>query len=181
MKKVTDSYVEEFLPFKSDPDLLEDYISSDGAIRVGKIFPDLDLLATIIAFKHCENEHGNSSPLTIVTASVDRLDLIKPIPIVDIRLSGNLKELVIDYIMIKYIINIKFNIVLIKMEYLQEGVLKNIQPTPEVDRDALSMCKTILNARFTMVARDPFTGKAAQVNTLQLENEHQRKLFQLGE
>ncbi|CAG8590131.1 12710_t:CDS:10, partial [Cetraspora pellucida] len=169
-KKVTDSYVEEFLPFKSDPDLLEDYISSDGTIRVEKIFPDLDLLGTIIAFKHCENEHGDTPPLTVVTASVDRLDLMKPIPIVDIRLSGIHSDTLR-----------MLGIVPWKMESLQEGVLKNIQPKPEVNRDALSTCKTILNARFTMVARDPFMNISAQVNTLQLENEHQRKLFQLGE
>ncbi|CAG8478608.1 35487_t:CDS:2 [Gigaspora margarita] len=134
-KKMTDSYVEEFLPFKSDPDLLEDYINSD----VGMIFQDLDLFAKTIAFKHCENGNADSFPLTLVTASVDRLDLFNPIPIADIRLS-----------------------VLIKMEALEEGVLKNIQPRPEVNRDALPMCQSILNARFIMVARDPFTGRAAQ-------------------
>ncbi|CAG8543604.1 4356_t:CDS:2 [Dentiscutata erythropus] len=165
-KRMADSYIEQFIPFKSDPDLLEDYISSEG-----KIFRDLDILAKTIAFKHCENEHAVSLPLAIVTASVDRLDLIKPIPIADIRLSGHVTY--VGYSSVE---------VLIKMESLHEGVLKNIEPKPEVNRDALSeMCQTILNARFTMVARDPFTRKSAQVNSLQLEDDHQKRLFHLGE
>ncbi|RIB05943.1 hypothetical protein C2G38_2218325 [Gigaspora rosea] len=169
-KKMTDSYVEEFLPFKSDPDLLEDYINSDGGIRVGMIFQDLDLFAKTIAFKHCEDGNADSFPLTLVTASVDRLDLFNLIPIADIRLSGNVTH-----------VGHSSMEVLIKMEALEEGVLKNIQPRPEVNRDALPMCQSILNARFIMVARDPFTGRAAQVNSLQFENEHQKRLFQLGE
>lgn len=34
---MTDSYMEEFLPFKSDPELLDEYIFSDGKIRTGKL------------------------------------------------------------------------------------------------------------------------------------------------
>ena len=40
---------------------------------------------------------------------------------------------------------------------------------------------TILVARFTMVARDALTGKAAQVNPLLLLNDSEKKLFQMGE
>lgn len=40
---------------------------------------------------------------------------------------------------------------------------------------------TILVARFTMVARDALTGKAAQVNPLLLQNDAEKKLFQMGE
>jgi acyl-coenzyme A thioesterase 9 len=32
-----DSYLEEYLPFKSDPELLDQYIFSDGKIRTGKL------------------------------------------------------------------------------------------------------------------------------------------------
>ena len=32
-KKMSDSYVEEFLPFKSNIELLEDYINPSGGIR----------------------------------------------------------------------------------------------------------------------------------------------------
>lgn len=40
---------------------------------------------------------------------------------------------------------------------------------------------TILVARFTMVARDALTGKAAQVNPMLLQSDAERKLFQMGE
>lgn len=40
---------------------------------------------------------------------------------------------------------------------------------------------TILVARFTMVARDALTGKAAQVNPMLLQNDTEKKLFQMGE
>ncbi|CAG8725864.1 8794_t:CDS:10, partial [Funneliformis mosseae] len=90
VRKMTDSYEEEILPFKSDPELLEEYVNPYGSIRIGKIFENLDLLAGQIAYKHCSIEMEQNSDLTIVTASLDRLDLIKPLPISDIRLSGHI-------------------------------------------------------------------------------------------
>lgn len=55
---------------------------------MGKILENLDLFAAIISYKHCGNEKDDVSDITIVTASVDRLDLIKPLSICDIRLNG---------------------------------------------------------------------------------------------
>lgn len=40
---------------------------------------------------------------------------------------------------------------------------------------------TILVARFTMVARDSTTGKAAQVNPMLMQSDAEKKLFQMGE
>lgn len=34
---MSDSYIEEYLPFKSNPKLLDEYIFSDGKIRTGKL------------------------------------------------------------------------------------------------------------------------------------------------
>lgn len=34
---MSDSYIEEYLPFKSDPELLDQYIFSNGKIRTGKL------------------------------------------------------------------------------------------------------------------------------------------------
>lgn len=39
---------------------------------------DLDALAGAIAYKHIDNGDHDASPLTVVTASVDRLDLFLP-------------------------------------------------------------------------------------------------------
>ena len=53
--------------------------------RMGKIFEDLDSLAANISYQHCETTRDK---VTIITASIDRLDLVKPLSISDIRLSG---------------------------------------------------------------------------------------------
>ncbi|GBB84858.1 hypothetical protein RclHR1_11430006 [Rhizophagus clarus] len=166
LRTMSDSYVEEFLPFKSDPDLLEEYVNPDGGIRIGKIFEDLDLLASIISYKHCMNEKENFSDITIVTASVDRLDLIKPLPICDIRLNGHISYA--GYSSME---------VLIKMEALQDGVFQKLKTNPETNFQG----ETLMITRFIMVARDPSTNRSTQINPLQLENDYQKKLFQIAE
>ena len=90
-----DSYTQLVLPFASSPDLLEEYVNAWGGIRLGKLLEHLDSLAGSIAYKHMLgpgvetlgkiNERG----FYIVTASVDRLDMLSSIhPVHDIRLSG---------------------------------------------------------------------------------------------
>ena len=46
----------------------------------------MDLLAANIGVRHCAISETH---LTVVTASIDRIDLIKPIPVSDIRISGH--------------------------------------------------------------------------------------------
>ncbi len=88
-KSMQDSFVEEFLRFKSDPSIKDDYVNMYGAIRMGKLLEDFDALAGAIAYLHCYVEE-HSSAVTIVTASVDRIDLASPIPPnEDLRLSGH--------------------------------------------------------------------------------------------
>jgi acyl-coenzyme A thioesterase 9 len=48
----------------------------------------LDALAGAIAYKHVDNS-AEDPPVTIVTASVDRLDLLLPNQPEDLRLSGH--------------------------------------------------------------------------------------------
>lgn len=57
--------------------------------RYGKILEDLDAMAGAISYKHCDDGKTDSTPLTIVTASVDRIDFLKPWGIKDLRLSGH--------------------------------------------------------------------------------------------
>jgi acyl-coenzyme A thioesterase 9 len=86
------------LPFSKDESLRADYITYVGTIRVGRILEDLvgchgrligvtpfptlsrslpkDALAGTIAYKHCDDGNPSTRPLTIVTASVDRIDLL---------------------------------------------------------------------------------------------------------
>ncbi|KAG0047333.1 hypothetical protein BGZ83_007584 [Gryganskiella cystojenkinii] len=157
LKTMQDSYTEIILPFKTDKALLEEYINVGGTLRHGKIMEDLDALAGAISYKHADDGKANSSPLTIVTASVDRIDLLKPLGVCDLRLSGHVSY--VGYSSME---------VFMKMEEISED-----KPGQHGD--------TILVARFTMVARDAITNKAAQVNPMLLQNDTEKKLFQMGE
>ncbi|KAG0088771.1 hypothetical protein BGZ92_005750 [Podila epicladia] len=157
LKTMQDSYTEIILPFKTDKALLEEYINVGGSLRHGKIMEDLDALAGAISYKHADDGNADSSPLTIVTASVDRIDLLKPLGVCDLRLSGHVTY--VGYSSME---------IFMKMEEISED-----KPGHHGD--------TILVARFTMVARDALTGKAAQVNPMLLQNDTEKKLFQMGE
>ena len=68
-KSMQESYVEEFLRFKSNPEVKEDYLNYYGDIRIGKILEDLDALAGSISYLHC-SEKMSAGDVVIVTASV---------------------------------------------------------------------------------------------------------------
>lgn len=65
--------------FSSDFILREQYRNPWNKIRMGKLVEDLDALAGTISYKHCCNDDGSTRPLLLVTASVDRIVLKKPI------------------------------------------------------------------------------------------------------
>lgn len=74
---MSDSYCEHFLPFTSDAELLEEYTSTSGGVRNGKLMEVLDSLGGSIAYKHMlgpVETIGNFASLGfyVVTASVDR-------------------------------------------------------------------------------------------------------------
>ncbi|KAF9579963.1 Acyl-coenzyme A thioesterase 9, mitochondrial [Lunasporangiospora selenospora] len=157
LKTMQDSHTEIILPFAKDKELLEEYINFGGNVRHGKIMEDLDALAGAISYKHTDDGKTDSSPLTIVTASVDRIDFLKPFGVGDLRLSGH-----VTYV-----------------GYSSMEVFMKMEEMPKDKADGNG--DTILVARFTMVARDALTGKAAQVNPLLLQNDTEKKLFQMGE
>jgi acyl-coenzyme A thioesterase 9 len=66
-----------------------DISSCRAPCRLGKVLEDLDAMAGAISYKHCDDGKPDSAPLTIVTASVDRIDFLKPWGIRDLRLSGH--------------------------------------------------------------------------------------------
>ncbi|KAG0065636.1 hypothetical protein BGZ89_008092 [Linnemannia elongata] len=157
LKTMQQSYTEIILPFATDKALLEEYINYGGTVRHGKIMEDLDALAGAISYKHCDDGKLESSPLTIVTASVDRIDFLKPFGVSDLRLSGH-------------------------VTYVGYSSMEVFMKMEEINKDKSGEHgDTILVARFTMVARDALTGKAAQVNPLLLQNDAEKKLFQMGE
>ena len=81
------------IPIASDAFTKDQYTSSVGSVRLGKLLEDLDALAVNAAFKHCWAEvhaRGGSEtqPLHLVTACVDRIDIVRPLPRRDLRMSA---------------------------------------------------------------------------------------------
>ena len=93
LKTMRDSYLEQYLFFANDPLTKELYINFAGNIRIAKLLENLDALAGAIAYQHSDDGEifaNNDSQLTIVTASVDRIDLLKmPTADMDMKIYGN--------------------------------------------------------------------------------------------
>lgn len=88
-KRMADSYCEALLPFRDDQDLRFDYVNSYGGIRFGKILEDLDAMAATVAYLHCGQSGMGDFPMTILTASVDRIVLHGKMPAdANLRLRG---------------------------------------------------------------------------------------------
>ncbi|KAI8068416.1 acyl-CoA hydrolase [Gongronella butleri] len=172
-KTMKDSYIEIFLPFKSSKELLEEYIFVDGRIRTGKLLEDLDSLAGAVAYKHLSTASDpDTAPVTIVTASVDRLDLFLPKAVENYRLSGH----------VTYTGNSSMEI-FIKAEVVPEGAeLKHDQAANENPAGASYLDEhTVLATRFTMVAIDSLTHKPVPVNPLVTTTPEEERLRQLAE
>ncbi|TFK40688.1 Thioesterase/thiol ester dehydrase-isomerase [Crucibulum laeve] len=160
-RNMHDSYSEVIMPFGSDARLLEQYTNASGGIRTGKLMEHLDSLAGSIAYKHMLGpdvqtlgriqQHG----FYIVTASVDRLDMLAPLNSArDLRLSGQV------------IYTGKSSMeVAVKMESIGNG-------QPE---------ETVLIGRFSMVCRDANTHRARAVNPLIISTPEEKSLYSLGE
>ncbi|KAK2462511.1 hypothetical protein APHAL10511_005481 [Amanita phalloides] len=157
-RKMNDSYSELILPFGSDPQLLEQYTNASGGIRMGKLMEHLDSLAGSIAYKHMLgpsvetlgqiHERG----FYIVTASVERLDMLVPLdPKQDLRLGGQ----------VIYTGNSSMEVA-VKMEHVGTD-------------------ETVLLGRFSMVCRDANTYRAYKVNPLIVSTPEERALYSIGE
>ncbi|KAG8848843.1 hypothetical protein FRB91_010438 [Serendipita sp. 411] len=158
------SYSEFVIPFSSNPLVLEQYTNAKGGIRTGKLMEDLDALAGGVAYKHLMKPGVaeltgsiNDRGFYIVTASVERLDMLSPLTpknVKDLRLSGQ----------VIYSGRSSMEVV-VKMEALGQDNAE----------------ETIMLGRFTMVCLDAFTNKARPVNPLIPMTEDEKKLYAMGE
>ena len=57
----------------------------------------------------------------------------------------------------------------------------DLQTFSDTTKHGIPSGDPLIIARFIMVAIDPFSGRTMKVNPLQIENEHQKKLFQISE
>ncbi|KAH7102421.1 HotDog domain-containing protein [Auriculariales sp. MPI-PUGE-AT-0066] len=160
-----DSYSEVMLPLRSNAILFEQFINANGGIRTGKLMEQLDALAGSIAYKHIlgSDVHSLGSiedrGLYVVTAAVDRIDMLKPVStsqsVADLRLSGN----------VIYTGRSSMEIA-VKMEALYSD-----------DSEPL----TLMIGRFSMVCRDAATHSSRAVGALELSTDDERQLFAYGE
>ncbi len=70
------------------------------------------------------------------------------------------------------------------MEALEDEIWPNLQTfsdTTEITKHDIPSGDPLIIARFIMVAIDTFSGRKVQINPLQIENEYQKKLFQISE
>ncbi|KAM6602486.1 hypothetical protein CsatA_022095 [Cannabis sativa] len=138
----------------SDYALKEHYRNPWNEIRIGKLLEDLDALAGTIAFKHCANEDGITRPLILVTASVDKMVMKKPISIdTDLSIVGAVTWVGRS-----------------SME-IQLEVIQTTHESPD-SSDSASLV-----ANFTFVARDSKTGKSAVINQISPETEEEKLLW----
>ncbi|XP_050255845.1 acyl-coenzyme A thioesterase 2, chloroplastic-like isoform X3 [Quercus robur] len=144
--------------FSSDYILREQYRNPWNEIRMGKLLEDLDALAGTIAFKHCCNDDGTTRPLLLVTASVDKMVLKKPIQVdADLKIVGAVTWVGRS-----------------SMEIQLEVTQSKKEATNGLD--SLSLI-----ANFTFVARDSNTGKSALVNQVSPESEQEKILWEEAE
>ncbi|CAA6660282.1 unnamed protein product [Spirodela intermedia] len=144
--------------FSNDYILREQYRDPWNEVRIGKLLEDLDALAGTIAVKHCSNNDSTTKPLVLVTASVDRMILKKPLRVdSDLKIAGAVTW-------------VGRSSIELRMEVTQLS--------QETDKESDSIA---LTANFTFVARDSKTGKSAPVNRLAPQTELERKLLEDGE
>ncbi|CEP06853.1 hypothetical protein [Parasitella parasitica] len=165
-KTMSDSYMEEFLPFKSSPKLLDEYITTGGKIRIGKILEDLDALAAAISCKHIDTFVAGP-PMTVVTASVDRMELLMPNTVQDLKLSGHVAH-----------VGKSSMEVFVKLETMPDYDPEVVEASafPPSDFIAEPTSNTVLFARFTMVAIDSVTGQSVRVNPLVTRTDKEKRI-----
>ncbi|KAJ0260002.1 Uncharacterized protein HA466_0062670 [Hirschfeldia incana] len=143
--------------FSSDFVLREQYRNPWNEIRTGKLVEDLDALAGTVSFKHCSSGDGSARSMILVTASVDRIIMRRPIRVdADLSIVGAVTWIGRS-----------------SME-MQLQVLQ----TQDANHPSESVA---LEANFTFVARDAKTGKSTPINQVTPETEHEKMLWKEAE
>ncbi|KAL5990794.1 Acyl-coenzyme A thioesterase 2, chloroplastic [Asimina triloba] len=158
--------------FSSDYILREQYRDPWNEVRFGKLLEDLDALAGTIAVKHCSDEDSITRPLLLVTASVDKIVVKKPIRVdTDLKIAGAVTW--VGRSSIEIIMEVTQSPL---QDYCHHDHVSNLSTESSDPLDAIA-----LTADFTFVARDSKTLKAAQVNRLSPESEQEKLLLEEGE
>lgn len=158
-KTVRDSRMSIGYDFVNDSSLKHLYVASCGNILLGKLFEDLDALAGNIAAIHCDDNDDWTAPLSLVTASVDKIIQRGDIP---------LDRTYVLFGQMAYVGNSSMDI-LIHM-HTGDSVRKHNGECPPLK-------ESLLKSYFTYAARDPHTSKSVKVNRLLPETEDETYIF----
>ncbi|KAJ3306282.1 Acyl-coenzyme A thioesterase 9, mitochondrial [Kappamyces sp. JEL0829] len=169
-----DSYVQDILPFQSNPQIMGRYKTTAGGVRIGRILEDLDALAGCISIAHAFGA-GSRDTLQVVTASLDRIDLRRDFPLdKDVKIAGH----------VTWVGSSSMEVSVCVQECEGKGSpnesLANHDPSSGYDAEVKKE-NIIATATFIMVALDRNTGKAIPVPKLILESAKERELFERGE
>ncbi|KAK4701459.1 acyl-coenzyme A thioesterase 9, partial [Phenoliferia sp. Uapishka_3] len=162
-RRMEDSYVSMDLLFSSNAALREQYIGGLAKVRMGRLMEDFDALAGTAAYRHVLPDgttpaDAASYGLYIVTAAVDRMDMLRPLTnssgeVPDLRLSGH-------------------------VSYTTESSLEvflRLSTIPTGEEPA----ETILLGRFAMACRAS-TGGKQKIAQLDVVGPEEEELWQMG-
>ncbi|KAL0076038.1 hypothetical protein J3Q64DRAFT_1865243 [Phycomyces blakesleeanus] len=169
-----DSYTEKVLPFKSSPSFLEKTIAHNGEINMGYLLQNFDEIAYVVGTKHLDIPSClHRVPSHILTASVEHFHILHPITIQDIKISGhvvNVGTSSIEALVKAEIISCADKSLGTRMKLKDSTINRIAAPTP----------KTILIAKFNMVAVNIETAKAVKTNSLITTNLRERRTQELA-
>ncbi|KAF0852608.1 mitochondrial acyl-CoA thioesterase [Andalucia godoyi] len=184
-KRPSDSWRELQLPFSTDVAMRQFYMNPYGDIRVGMLLEDLDSMAGLIAYEHSD---GFERDLTVVTASLDRLEFQRPLSqFQDVILRGcvtyvghSSMEVRIDILQVMddqpgTAASATVSATEAVDVFLENGEKASANAPRTYDPSKLVFCSTSL---FTMVARDG--NKAAPVPPLVCHSRQERDRFEQG-
>ena len=111
--------------------------------RMGRLMEDLDALAGTIAYRHCDDGNAHTRPLTIVTASVDRIWLLSELRTdYNLRMRGHVSWVGTS-----------------SMEVCIQAEARSVEAAATDD-----VWQPVIAAAFTMVARDPATNRSGRAS-----------------
>jgi acyl-coenzyme A thioesterase 9 len=166
-KRMKDSYIEDFLLFKTNRQQMGRYWRFGGGIRIGRILEDLDAVAGKISLKHAFT-NSVKERLQCVTASLDRIEMVRDLDEnLDYKVYGN----------VVYVGKSSME-VLIKMTSIP--LSKTFKDCKGFNLD-LGQDNLVMTARFVMVALDHDTRTSIKVPRLLLETDTEKDLYAIGE
>ena len=148
--------------FAADPSLRDQYANHFGRMTMGRLFEDIEALASNVSFNHCDYE-GRKVPINIITASIDKIRRTQTIPAnEDLVLAGQVVwagRTSLD--------------VLVELHRAKD--IKDAEEGPIMIRDGVK--SRIMTSLVTYVCKDRRTGKGVEVNRFTPQTPEEEVLY----